>query len=232
MTTREELLAVAKPILFNTEMVRAILAGKKTQTRRVVKIKGWDVRALPMWASNQVLDNSRVPGVPFGVSNGDKGTVQYAYPMCLPGDILYLRETWAKPSARFLYAANYGDHEHFYRGNGAAVNIKWHPSIHMPKEAARIFLRVTDVRVERLRDITDEDARAEGAPVCRCEYTDYKSQSSCDRCKKRMTPRQTFAEIWDGTIKQKNRDTFGWRANPWVWVYTFEGITPDEEETS
>ncbi len=222
--TRSELLAVAKPILFNTEMVRAILAGKKTQTRRLVKIKGWDVCELPLWASNQVLDDR---GVPFGVKSGDKGTVVHAYPMCLPGAILYVREAWAK----IKNESEDGTHpvEYAYRADRTWSVPRWTPGLHMPKSVARIFLRVEHVSVERLWDITDADALAEGAPVCRCEYTDYKPQSFCDRCEKRMTPRQTFMEIWDGTIKQKSRDTFGWRANPWVWVYTFERVTLDEE---
>ena len=83
--------------------------------------------------------------------------------------------------------------------------LKWHPSIHMPREAARIFLRVTDVRVERVQDIDDDGVVAEGLNIG-----------------------DPFDELWDSTIKPADRALYGWDANPWVWVIEFERITREE----
>ena len=195
-----------KPILFNTEMVRAILDGRKTQTRRIVKPQPKKM-AVPLFSNFLVR---------AGICYGCK-----AKPAYRPGDILYVRETWAKisdwatvdPSVGipdgFIYRAEWPDGED---------GPKWRPSIHMPKEAARIFLRVTDVRVERLQDITAKDAQAEGCdglqhcnPLLGCAETIY-----------------NFKRIWDSTIKPADRDCYGWAANPWVWVYTFERIEEGE----
>lgn len=169
-----------KPILFNTEMVRAILDGRKTQTRRVVKPQpqsySFDGRVY-------IFDEGELPK-----------------PSYQPGDILYVRETWCKVPGLppYLYKASCYD----------GVTRKWHPSIHMPKNAARLFLRVTDVRVERLWDMQPTDICAEGVCVGANDSADaaYKS----------------FSELWDSTIKPADRDRCDWIANPWVWVYTFE----------
>ncbi len=115
-----------------------------------------------------------------------------------PGDILYVRETFYKDAGRYMYRANYSDNEKFYR-DGKEVSIKWHPSIHMPKEAARIFLRVTDVQVERLKDMTANQAMDEG-------FMDWNDA----------------VRVWDSTIKKADLPLYGWDANPWVWVITFE----------
>lgn len=192
-----------KPILFNTEMVRAILDGRKTQTRRVVKLQpeyGEEVRLrtnrdgkLVAWfyCENPML-NPTVPS-PWG---GPEQEARYQ-----PEDILWGRETWFKDAGRYMYRANYSDNEKFYV-NGKEVSMKWCPSIHMPKEAARIFLRVTDAWVERLKSISEEDAIAEGA--------DGPIHEMC------------FSAIWDSTIKHADLPRYGWDANPWVWVIEFE----------
>jgi hypothetical protein len=111
-------------------------------------------------------------------------------------DILYVRETWKKAPNGYFY---YED----WQRNDIADVTKWKPSIYMPKDAARIWLKVTDVRVERLQDMTDDDAEAEGC-------FDYTSTAL------------GFFDVWDSTIKKSDLDRYGWNANPWVWVIKFE----------
>mgnify|MGYP000832768239 CR=1 FL=1 len=195
-----------KSILFNTEMVRAILNGRKTCTRRICK------------DANEYT----VPDMDF--YNADKRTyavhnfanqehteqlsiAERTCPIC-PGDILYVRETWSKGLERYIYRAEYSDTEKFYR-NGKEIEMKWKPSIHMPKEAARIWLKVTDVRVERLQEITEIGA-TKGGCVYDVEYA------------LGNTARGHFKKLWDSTIKKSALDTYGWNANPWVWVIEFE----------
>lgn len=100
--------------------------------------------------------------------------------------------------------------------------VKWRPSIHMPKEAVRIWLKVTDVRVERLQDITDEQAKAEGANWKNGKNVGFEE-------KMRRTAVERFAEIWNSTIKKSDLDRYGWDANPWVWVIEFERFEKPEE---
>jgi len=186
-----------KPILFNTEMVEAILEGQKTQTRRTVKqppIVGDIMRDEKGWYYED------------GTRNGHSLIPQFS-----TGDILWVRETWGKLTEcdvfppyepheeRFIYRADRGDPDHF--------QAKWHPSIHMPKEAARIFLRVKDVRVERLQDIDEDAAIAEGIAD---------SPAGTD------SPLLRFTELWDKTIRREDLREFGYHANPWVWVIEFE----------
>lgn len=187
-----------KPILFNTEMVQAILDGRKTATRRVVKPQ--HLKALES---------------PYRKEHPEVSDKQVIEKLCAPpactGDILYVRETWAVCELAkngFIYRAC------FNQQNGDAEKsdaiFEWHPSIHMPKEAARIFLRVTDVRVERLQEITDEGAGTEG--VSRIGE-----------------PRRQFAVLWETTIKKEAHTAYGWAANPWVWVIEFERCEKPEE---
>lgn len=191
-----------KPILFNTEMVRAILHGRKTQTRRPVEIE--------LVASLETDKNN-----PDYLYVADKYGDSHHLLECAPyqkDDILYVRETFAE-----LFDVNNGDQYYEYkadsgdpypgewppeeaRGNPDAP--KWKPSIHMPKELARLFLKVTDVRVERLQEISNRDIRAEGAAEFGC-----------------TTHRVNFQIIWDEIYKEKG---YGWNANPWVWVIEFE----------
>lgn len=173
-----------KPILFNTDMVRKILSGKKTVTRRVIgkqpkgKLLDKSSRYVFVWDSS------------------------IRYPPYVSGDILYVRETWTfAAGGGYLYRASYSD---------SLVSV-WHPSIHMPKEAARIFLRVKSVRAERLQDITDEGAMAEGV-----------SQIG--------KPRTQFAVLWETTIGEKAHAEYGWAADPWVWVIEFERCERPEED--
>lgn len=190
-----------KPILFSAEMVRAILDGRKTVTRRVVKPQ-----------PNGTLDQR------WGGFYEDNEWILLKEPY-RPGDVLWVRETWAEnphpwDGAKYVYRANIhpADYDLY----------KWRPSIHMPKEAARIWLRVTDVRAERLQGITPEDVCNEGQwPYEWSEWTG----------KDVLFPdwREDFAELWDGTIKRADRDRYGWAANPWVFRVEFERCEKPEE---
>ena len=198
-----------KPILFNTDMVRAILAGRKTVTRRVVKPQPkshiayacmgngcgkWGYPGKDAWKYWDD-DSFRLPD---DISKDE--LKMHWTPPCNTGDILYVRETWYKDPTRYMYKANYSDTEKFFR-DGKEVQIKWHPSIHMPKDAARLFLRVTDVCVERLQDIDDAGVVSEG-----------------------MNIGDPFDELWDSTIKPADLPLYGRDANPWVWVIEFERV--------
>lgn len=208
--TRIELLERAKPILFNTEMVRAIQNNTKTVTRRVIKLKYGNTHI--QWHKDKcgkhlVEMQNDVEGETYGVR--EDGThwqkVLAMSKIKLPykiGDILYVRETWCKGSL------NYGEEQYFYKADGIIPHCTWSPSIHMPKEAARIFLRVTDVRVERLQNITPEDIIKEGF----CEVFPAGIWQA------------DFYNTWNSTIKPKDRTLYGWAANPWVFVIEFERV--------
>ena len=207
-----------KPILFNTEMVRAILDGRKSCTRRICKdANDYVVPDMDFYDSDKRT---------YAVHNyADKehqdklSTAERSCPIC-PGDILYVRETWYKDKYRYMYRANYSKNEKFYR-DGVEEKIKWHPSIHMPKEAARIWLKVTNVRAERLQEITETEAIKEGAYPSNCG--DCNAPFGCDACgDEGYNEIDEFAEIWDSTIKKSDLDCYGWDANPYVWVIEFE----------
>ena len=185
-----------KPILFTTEMVRAILEGRKTVTRRLVKPQ-------PLSVVNTLY---RKDGTNIWRTHGADCWYEFRAP-CVPGDILWVRETWSQVyirQKRYLYKADADRGV----GEGANLPIRWHPSIHMPQEAARVFLRVTDVRVERLQTMTHKDAEQEG---CWCAM-----------------PIDKFAKVWEGTIKPADQDTCAWDANTWVWVISFVRINKAE----
>ena len=193
-----------KPILFNTEMVRAILDGKKSCTRRLVRFLPGEN---PQW-TGYIRD-----GLMLYNGRNEPCITKAPYE---PGDILYVRETWYKDPSRYMYRVDYSNTERFYKG-GKEVSIKWHPSIHMPKEAARIWLKVTNVRVERLRDITLEQIGREGVEV---EYPHVLNGEE---------KRYAFSTLWNSTIKKSDLDRYGWDANPWVWVIEFERCEKPED---
>lgn len=200
-----------KPILFNTEMVRAILDGRKSCTRRVVKPQPDEKHTYPLGFVNDSTEKKEVGCFGFGIDEYGC-SIQYAKPPYQPGDILYVRETWGYP-----IALN-SDKQYIFRADEVAESgFKndshiWHPSIHMPKEAARIWLKVTDVRVERLQEISAESALAEGAD----KY--IHTNGGLDE---NMTI-TSFIGIWNSTIKKSDLDSYGWDASPWVWVIEFE----------
>lgn len=179
-----------KPILVgDTEMVRAILDGRKKCTRKLLK------------GPYTVHPNGYITK-----PRGNENLCPYEPPY-KPGDIIYVRETWSKDLSRYMYRASYSDTEKFYR-NGKEVQIKWHPSIHMPKKAARIWLKVTDVRVERLQEMWASDVPKEGIFFTKPTTADGMLQA--------------FADLWNSTIKKSDLDRYGWDANPYVWVISFE----------
>lgn len=203
-----------KPILFNTEMVRANLDGRKSCTRRLVK--GF-VPDDAIWGYTTFTPKGYISC--RGTFADGYGEKFFKLPY-QPGDILYVRETWHKGLERYMYRADYSDTEKFYR-NGKEIEMKWHPSIRMPKEAARIWLKVTDVRVERLQEITEVGIQKEGVEVdpkeCAGKF-DFISELFL-----------LFQRLWDSTIKKFDRDRYGWDASPWVWVIEFEQCEKPEE---
>lgn len=194
-----------RPILFNTEMVQAILDGRKTCTRRAIKF------------SNGMI------GRPVGKAGDSSNPLGVMYPGGIkrppyqPGDILYVRETWGEGYEKGTY---------IYKADDKLANLPefkdsskliYNPSIHMPKEAARIWLKVTDVRVERLQEITETQAQVEGC----------NSGLLTGPC----TARGQFENLWNSTIKKPDADKYGWSANPWVWVIEFERCEKPGKET-
>lgn len=187
-----------RPILFNTEMVQAILEGRKTVTRRAVKPQP-EGRLVPMGK------DSCYPGC-FAV----EGTPRVIEPPFQPGNILWVRETWVRlpvspgghfrPNGMYYYRADEDVRPGQYKGKG------WHPSIHMPREAARLFLEVTGVRAERLKDMVLGDVLMEGIK----ETETY--EGTWER----------WHQTWNRTIEPADRDRYGWEADPWVWVIQFE----------
>ncbi|MGX8711649.1 MAG: hypothetical protein ACQGTM_15560 [bacterium] len=194
-----------KPILFNTEMVRAILDGRKTNTRRVVKRKGYDDRIHD--PINDFAQNFCGDLWEFGQSWENRIAPQHAIGVRSPfqsGDILYVRETFVKADDGYHYRADATpDSERLRKDYG----YKYHPSLHMPREAARIFLRVTDLRAERLQNITEGGAKAEGAKE-----------------------KRDFIRIWNNTVPDKDNQQLVWSANPWVWVIEFERTARPNED--
>lgn len=193
-----------KPILFNTEMVRAILDGRKDATRRIVK--GF-IPNDAVWGYTAFTPKGYISC--RGTFADGYGEKFFKLP-CEPGNILYVRETWKKAPNGYYY---YED----WQKNVIADITKWKPSIRMPKEAARIWLKVTDVKVERLQNITEDGSKAEGAIDNRGFI--HSPDNEYDRI---HTAREHFIEIWNSTIKKSDLDLYGWDANPRVWVIEFD----------
>lgn len=211
-----------KPILFNTEMVQAILDGRKTCTRRVIKPQPDEKHTYPLGFVTDSTEKKEVGCFGFA-ANEYGGSIQYVKPpyRYAPGDILYVRETWCD-DRQFTHASTPG--RYFYKASESG-NFKWKPSIHMPKEAARIWLKVTDVRVERLQDITEEQACMEGTDpwdeVC-YENNGWHPTFSDPDSGGDPNMVNGFHKLWNSTIKKSNLNRYGWDANPWVWVIEFE----------
>lgn len=208
-----------KPILFNTDMVRAILDGRKSCTRRIVK--GF-IPNDAKWGYTAFTPKGCISC--RGTFADGYGEKFFKLP-CEPGDILYVRETWKRAPNGYYY------YEDWQRDDIADIT-KWKPSIHMPKEAARIWLKVTSVRVDRLQDITEDGALKEGAQGVRCYHAAIGAYG-CTDCMNTgwlEPPTLEFMGIWDSTIKKTELDRYGWNANPWVWVIEFERCEKPKEE--
>lgn len=207
-----------RPILFNAEMVNAILSGRKTQTRRIIK-----------------LDHER--GMQNPVVRGKGGAVSYvgcrlAYTLCPlgeAGDRLWVRETFCPVNDDGEKWVDYRATPRYEQNHPAGWDcapedpeaLKWKPSIHMPRWASRIMLEITGVRVERLNDISQEDAQAEGMELTgwRPTYSDPDSGGDV------MTPYDNFAELWASIYGAES-----WQANPWVWVIEFKMVDQPHDQ--
>lgn len=204
-----------RPILFNTEMVQALLAGRKTCTRRVIKLP------------------DKMTGRPIGKSGDSSNPLGFFYPGGIkrppyqPGDILYVRETWGKGYEEGTYIYKADDKLADLPTFKDSTKLIYHPSIHMPKEAARIWLKVTDVRVERLQNITEAEAILEGA-TNNIAFI-HSPDNEYDHI---HTAREHFIDIWNSTIKKGDLDKYGWDANPWVWVIEFERCKSRERSSN
>lgn len=205
------------PVLFNTDMVRALLDGRKEATRRAVKYK-YDNTEMKMhtdkYGTRLIEIQKDVEGETYGKrSDGSTWHKILPYiekkPPCKKGDVLYVRETWCSgyDGEAYFYLAD----KNTEREQTKLMNYddcRWHPSIHMPREAARIWLKVTDVRAERLQDITDIGARKESVF---CEADDSGAAY-----------RAAFFRLWDAMVKKEDIPIYGYSANPWVWAIEFE----------
>lgn len=204
-----------KPILFNTEMARAILAGRKTQTRRVIR------------PQPNLITTGLTPMGSNWLAWYDDGACSDLWPEYKSGDVLYVREIWqdlSNDEGEYAYLAdgNKGLADKDW-GVITTEDIKWKPSIHMPKTAARIFLKVTDVRAERLQDITAEQ-QENGLGILDID-------SPCNTCSDNNMSycgggicllEELFIELWNSTIKKQELGQYGWETNPWVWVIEFK----------
>ena len=218
-----------KPILFNTEMVRAILDGRKTCTRRVIKPQ-WEECPHCRYVHNEFLYDE-FEKVIYCARCGYPLDEDRAVP-CQEEDILYVRETWQylyeldgneqviEDTGKYYYAATDTiPFDTYVDENGVKHDhAPWKPSIHMPKKAARIWLKVTDVRVERLQDITADGIRNEGLPSMAVHVGDMD------------VALKEWETLWNSTIKKSDIDRYGWQANPWVWVIEFERCEKPEEK--
>ncbi|HID4273121.1 hypothetical protein [Klebsiella pneumoniae] len=196
-------------VIFNGEMVRAILHGRKTQTRRIMKPQPEPCpRGGHWWPSNVFKTMLHVEDEMQNGKGGWGGLVGDACPFGDVGDRIWVRETWAEAGASApdlkLYRANYPEHvPSIYENVPPAEEIRWTPSIHMPRWASRILLEITNVRVERLRSMSHDDARAEGVIAASGP----------------MEAGLAFRELWDSIYGEES-----WKANPWVWVIEFKRV--------
>lgn len=225
-----------KQILFNTEMVRAILDGRKTCKRRILKHDVESILNSPYHKKHPEVEDRQIIS-------------KLCQPPYQPGDILYVRETFAwcpcwdcgfdtipdgcrhpviydskkREHGCYMYRASCEDNEY-------PSADTWHPSIHMPKEAARIWLKVTDVRVERLQEITPNGAESEGVGNLFYDDIGYGEKNYGTEVDPEYgIAKEQFAWLWESTIKKSDIDRYGWDANPWVWVIEFERCEKQEE---
>ncbi len=227
-----------RPILFNGEMVRAIREDRKTQTRRILQVPGGWALETANGDSCRLgeITNSHPKRGRFGAFirkeiHPGSGKFQHDIIPCpygKPGDLLWVRETWRQFAACDecgCSAAPCGcpdDGAMLYRADGPDNGTIWRPSIHMPRWASRITLEITDVRVERLRDISKEDAKAEGVERHEDAWTDYMHRSECHTA---GDARSSFCTLWESI-----NGPGSWSANPWVWVIELRRI--DKEQTA
>lgn len=249
-----------RPILFNQDMVKAILEGRKSSTRRIIKPQppidchsnfiGAEWRNEPPSYYDTGDNNWACKYCGYGIGLDGKSIFHAPYQV---GDVLYVRETWCIQAAhRFgadarieFKAGGIMQKIQFKNSNSQSINRddydkfvnkwwnengKWHPSIFMPRAAARIFLKVTNAKVQRVQDITDEEAWKEGNMIkplickgrncndCKHATKNYKGWGDCYEgdC---QGARYNFKNLWNSLYEKKG---YGWDVNPWVWVFEFE----------
>ncbi|HBY0080846.1 TPA: hypothetical protein MIM91_22720 [Klebsiella pneumoniae] len=227
-------------MIFNAEMVRAILDGRKTQTRRIMKAQpSEDFTPMNMALEADYKARWYTPGIVdkdgylqpagkevFGVANENEG---YSCPFGAVGDRIWVRETWAR------YNIDQDSHDMAYRATipeDWPESGRWRPSIHMPRWASRITLEITDVRVERLNAISEQDAQSEGVHtevwdqtvVARNyaaidEFFQFWSEDMPHYVEMNQLYRSSFRSLWESIYGAEN-----WQANPWVWVIEFKRV--------
>lgn len=207
-----------RPILFDAEMVRAILAGRKTQTRRIVQPQPGDEwhpasygEVHKLRDGEFVFRNGEPVVIGWGPSNHDGGEA-FPCPYGKPGDRLWVREAWGEHPEIEACTCYKADPGHKYDG------IKWKPSIHMPRARCRMRLEVTDVRVERLQDISEEDAKAEGIEIIQGGFYKNYLGGEVAGC---SSPELSFYSLWESI-----NGIGSWDKNPWVWALTFRRFQP------
>lgn len=207
MTTIKE-----RPVLFNGQMVRAILSGQKTVTRRFVP--AWQLPSKTRDDERWISIAQRHPRWGFGVFGDTEeecmGNYSPEYRICCPfgapRERLWVRETYGDAGCRLTYRADLDDGAH-------CMVKKWTPSIHMPRRACRILLDITSARVERLQDISEESAIAEGVTH---ESVEAYRRTGVDR-----PAGFAFRDLWQSVYGEES-----WTANPWVWVVEFKRVMP------
>lgn len=210
----------SRPILSSGEMVRAILNGTKTQTRRVCR----DRELFDVGVFRAQAYVARRPVREKGVEIGRRETI-VTCPFGQPGDRLWVRETYALlvgAGHRYVYSADGTPMQRFY--HEPIANMKWRPSIHMPRRASRITLEITTVRIERLNDISEEDAKAEGIRELPGQEGEpgawWTGNVRAGAAMHRKYPTQAFKVLWDSIYAKTNP----WSSNPWVWVVEFKRV--------
>ena len=187
-----------RPILMSAEMVRALLAGRKTQTRRLVKLMDTGRVKLPGSHRNWHLEDPNVvKACPYG----------------LPGDRLWVKETFLQRNSTTIYRADL----YLFEAAGISLNFNWKPSIFMPRKASRLTLEIKTLRVERLQDISEADAKAEGIQCPGCQSGEH---IACTDLVK------AYRKLWESL-----NGTDSWKANPWVWVIEFQLLNKESKKS-
>lgn len=211
-----------RPIIFNAEMIWAILGGCKTQTRRVVDCPP-DTTAIYWTENDETVPAGKYTG--WVVECGAPLRLPRKCPYGQPGDTLWVREAWCRVDGKDYYRADSdsADLKHEKRVRklcpdlaAAHPDSRWKPSIHMPRWASRFTLEITDIRVERVQDISRDDCRTEGVGLPPSPG-DTKFYPDMDEL------RSQFANLWD-SINAK-RPGCSWNDNPWCWCISFERVT-------
>ncbi|STV03750.1 morphogenetic protein [Klebsiella pneumoniae] len=223
-------------MIFNAEMVRALLDGRKTQTRRIMKVQP-ESNQLGLLLITDSTKHSDIGKYHWAESNATGNHVRsklFSCPFGAVGDRIWVRETWSSdfanyyPNDRVWYAADNnrrldievvdGVRGIYSPESDVHVPFRWQPSIHMPRWASRILLEITNVRVERLNAISEEDATAEGVPPAGSLLPDYPGTF--------LTPKGDFAtakvafqRLWESIYGEES-----WKANSWVWVISFKRV--------